>query len=204
MLTFDSSSLTSLSPSDRILFNQFSRGRTTTVPFQCIHHAIHHQSLLNPHSIAIEHPSLSTSITYSKLSSISTSLAHILYSEYNIRPKQRVCIIAKRSIENIIATLAVLKCGAQYVPIDGVNTGYETIDYMVRDSGCDLVLAMRDFVHLGEWDKVLCVEDGIMGAEFGGVKDELDITVDGDHGVYMIYTSGGYSTPTPLNVRNNR
>ena len=68
-----------------------------------------------PEAVAISCGSRSWS--YRELDEASNRLAHLLVA-HGVGPGERVALLLPRSAEAIVAMLAVLKCGAAYVPID--------------------------------------------------------------------------------------
>ena len=77
-------------------------------------------------------------LTYAELDAAANRLAHYLRSK-NIGLEDRVGIMLERGIEMVTAVLAVLKCGAVYVPLDA---GYpaERLAYMIEDASPELIL----------------------------------------------------------------
>ena len=56
-------------------------------------------------------------MTYRELDEAANRLAQLLASQ-GVGPGQRVALVLPRSVEAIVAMLAVVKTGAAYVPID--------------------------------------------------------------------------------------
>ncbi|KPG02253.1 AMP-binding protein, partial [Mycobacteroides immunogenum] len=56
-------------------------------------------------------------VTYRGLDEASNRLAHVLVG-HGAGPGRRVALLFSRSVEAVVAILAVLKTGAAYVPID--------------------------------------------------------------------------------------
>lgn len=103
-----------LSPADRVLFNSFGRGPKIDIPFEYIHQAIEHFVDIQPDAIAAEHEGVT--ITYRQLETSANILANRLIKS-GLQPRQRVCLVVQRSINMIVAILAVLKSGCQYIPL---------------------------------------------------------------------------------------
>ncbi|KAJ3932928.1 MAG: putative nonribosomal peptide synthetase [Lentinula lateritia] len=198
------SSLAHLSSNDQALFNQFSFGPIRTVQTPIIHRAFRQHVIDQPDAIAVEHPSLNESISYRQLDIHSNRLAHHL-RKHNIYPGSRVCILARRSIELVIGILAVLKSGAQYVPLDAVTITDETLQFVLEDSGPSMVLSMADYLDsLPECPvPVVCLENFIQGDDFseGGLSEVQDLSSPSD-GAYCIYTSGTTGRPKGVDVKH--
>ena len=102
----------------------------------CIHHLISKQSVRTPDAPAVRY--LDTSLTYSELEQRSDTLALALVAN-GLTEQQRVGVCVSRSLDMIVALLGVMKAGAIYVPLDP-DYPDERLRYMIKDSGCTLVL----------------------------------------------------------------
>ncbi|KAF9977770.1 hypothetical protein BGZ75_010211, partial [Mortierella antarctica] len=102
----------------------------------CVHALFEQQVKQSPVAIAVEHSD--QSITYAELNITASHLAHQL-SAQGISHGDRVATYLPRSIELIIAQLAILKIGAIYVPIDP-KAPMDRQAFIVSDSGSRLVI----------------------------------------------------------------
>ena len=195
MPIYNQAALSSLSPRDRRFFQQHAAGPSTSVPFDCIHHAFEHHAGLTPYATAVEHASVGQSISYADLDRSANRLANRLRAQ-GIVPGERVCILSRRSIVNVIAILAVLKAGGQYVPLDGATVTDSTLEHVLRDSGAALVLCMDEYMHRIDGVPALCLEDVVRDDEAtdADASKPQDLS-SGRDGIYVIYTSGGFSLP---------
>ena len=73
------------------------------------------------------------SFSYEQLNKKANMLAHYLKDTCNIKPNDIVGIMLNRCPEMIIGLLAILKCGATYLPIDP-EYPKERISYMLENS----------------------------------------------------------------------
>lgn len=73
------------------------------------------------------------SLSYEQLNQKANILANYLRNTYQINPKDIIGIMLNRSPEMIIGLLAILKCGATYLPIDP-EYPEERISYMLKNS----------------------------------------------------------------------
>ncbi|KAK1230650.1 hypothetical protein PQX77_006233 [Marasmius sp. AFHP31] len=184
------SSLSHLSPVDRALFQRFGFGPTRRVEDPIVHHAFERHVQRQPEAIAVEDPSKST-ITYSQLDRQANRLARRLRAQ-GIRPGTRVCIVAKRSIPLVVAILAVLKSGGQYVPLDAVTITDETLQFVLEDSCPRMVLTMEEFSQrIVNNVPTIVLEDAIREDELTNASsDKVEDLSSPSDGVYCIYTSG--------------
>jgi amino acid adenylation domain-containing protein len=155
-----------------------------------------------PDAVAVEHTAFNDSITYAQLEIRANRLARRLRSQ-DIGPGKRVCILARRSVAFVAAILAVLKSGAQYVPLDAATIPPETLKVVLNDAEPSVVLVMDEFAN-----KVLDVpkisleiairDDQLANADASPVEDRSSPT----DGAYCIYTSGTTGKPKGVDVRH--
>ncbi|SCL72255.1 amino acid adenylation domain-containing protein [Micromonospora citrea] len=138
-------------------------------------------------------------LTYAELNAAANRLARTLVAR-GAGPEARVALALPRSVELVVAILAVLKSGAAYVPVD---TGYPAgrIAYLLADSEPALVLAAPETAGL--------VPDGALVLDGPLDGDDTDLT-DADriaplrpgHPAYVLYTSGSTGRPKGVVVEH--
>ncbi|PPB79840.1 condensation domain-containing protein, partial [Mycetohabitans endofungorum] len=82
---------------------------------RCVHQLFEDQVARSPQAIALVHEE--QTLSYAQLNARANRLAHRLI-DLGIRPGQSVATLLERSIDLVVAQLAILKAGAAYVPID--------------------------------------------------------------------------------------
>ncbi|MEM9804743.1 MAG: amino acid adenylation domain-containing protein [Cyanobacteria bacterium P01_D01_bin.56] len=115
---------------------EYGRSFSDRAPTQCIHAAFSHQANQTPDATAIIFNGESTS--YGTLNQRVNQLAHYLQQQVIVSGSPiGVCI--KRSVDMVVALLAILKAGCVYVPLDPV---YPTtrLRYAVEDAGIGWVI----------------------------------------------------------------
>lgn len=196
------SPLAHLSLKDQALFHKLSFGQTRPVQIPVVHHSFQKHALEEPEVVAVEDPSQREFITYRALDVKSNRLARRL-RERSILPGSRVCILARRSIALIVGILAVLKSGAQYVPLDAATITDETLEFVLEDSTPGMVLVMEDYLERVSQrsEPVICLEKSITEDELAGFDsspvEDLSSPLDG---AYCIYTSGTTGTSNFLHL----
>ncbi|MER7466551.1 amino acid adenylation domain-containing protein, partial [Streptomyces sp. NPDC097981] len=116
-------------------------------------------------------------LTYGRLDAWANRLAHALIAQ-GVGPERVVGVALPRSVESVVAVLAVLKAGAAYLPVD---PGYPAarIAFMLEDARPTVV-----------------IDDPSMVAEVGDRPDtDPAVVVDVRHPAYVIYTSGSTGRP---------
>ncbi|HEX8212536.1 MAG TPA: amino acid adenylation domain-containing protein [Longimicrobium sp.] len=131
---------------------------------------------------------------YAELNARANRLAHHLRS-LGVGPETRVAVCAERSVELVVALLAVLKAGGAYVPLDP-DYPAERLAFMAADSAAPLLLAQRRLEGrlAGTGAPVVWLEDALAAA--AGLSDaNPGLPVMPDQLAYVIYTSGSTGRP---------
>jgi len=134
-------------------------------------------------------------LTRRELNLRANRLAHQLIAR-GIGPERRVGIALGRSVEMVVAILAVLKAGGAYVPLD-IDYPSERLAYLIQDSGLALLLSETSVAPL---------QGAVERVDIDALELESQPTHDpepqlhGENLAYVIYTSG--STGRPKGVAN--
>jgi non-ribosomal peptide synthetase component F len=189
----DAGALGKLSPTDQNLFHTFGDGLRIDPPFSLIHSAFESIADSQPLSPAVEHDGIIMS--YREIEEAANILANKLIVK-GLRPRRRVCLVVQRSTFMVIAILAILKCGCQYVPIDGGVIPEHSLRHIFRDTEASFILCLEKF--LNRVQQVACPESCIIALDNAKATD-LDlptmrmrpkVSVESCDGAYIIYTSG--------------
>ncbi|WP_414155508.1 amino acid adenylation domain-containing protein [Pseudomonas sp. BNK-43-a] len=126
---------------------------------------------------------------YGELDQHANRLArHLL--ELGVRPGHRVALLLPRSFDLLASQLAVIKCGAVYVPLDA-NAPAERQAFMLEDSRATLLLTQADQPQVGATRRVELDTLELAAYPAHG----LDIAVDARAAAYIMYTSGSTGLP---------
>ncbi|MBY0291219.1 MAG: amino acid adenylation domain-containing protein [Mycobacteriaceae bacterium] len=140
-----------------------------------------------------------SSLTYRELNDAADQLAHFL-ATHGARPGECVAILFPRSIDAIVAILAILKTGAAYLPIDPAHPEAR-ISFMLSDAAPVAALTTTELrSRLDEYDLL--------------VIDTEDVTLDAqpatalappspDNIAYFIYTSGTTGVPKGVAITHH-
>lgn len=139
-------------------------------------------------------------LSYRALNARANRLAHHLIDS-GVKPGQSVALFLERSLEQVIATLAILKAGAAYVPLD-VDFPQERMVHMLEDAAPHIVLS-HSFV-----SGRLVDAKGIILLNLDELTDELSSQSDSNPAVpsdpdalaYIMYTSGSTGRPKGVEV----
>lgn len=141
-----------------------------------------------------------TSISYSELNIRANRLANWLIAD-GLQPRQNIGVLMDRSIEMVIALLAVLKSGGAYVPLDPTYP-VARLNHMVSDAGLALILCDEHLINFLATDDVPMhiINDASCG------RDETisnpDLPVSSNDLAYLIYTSGSTGMPKGVMVEH--
>ncbi|CAN5532120.1 hypothetical protein BH10ACI2_BH10ACI2_07020 [soil metagenome] len=114
---------------------------TVVVPPVCVHALIEEQAVKRPQAIAVVWND--QSITYGELDQKANQLARYLL-ETGVKPDQIVGVHLTKSIEMIIAVVAVMKAGGAYLPMDP-NYPAERLQFMVSEAGVKVLITQEAF-----------------------------------------------------------
>ncbi len=162
------------------------------------------QATHQPGALAIEGPEPQQSLTYQELEQRANQLAHYLQRQ-GIGAESLVCLCLERSIDLVIAELAILKAGAAYVPLDPTHP-ISRLAYMLQDTRPAVLLTQQhllEIVAAASKDcgvrEVICLDNqsALCWQEETG---ELMPTIELEQLAYVIYTSGSTGQPKGVQV----
>lgn len=169
-------------------WNHTSRDYPLDVP---LHHYFEEQVLRTPDLVAVEFEG--TQLTYQQLNQRANLLALELI-ERGIGPDVLVGVYAVRSLEMVVALLAILKASGAYVPIDPEYPA-DRVAYMLSDAGMPILLttsALEKQLPPHDADVILL---DLFRSNSGAEVANPSHRVDGFNLAYMIYTSGSTGRP---------
>ncbi|MEU3648454.1 non-ribosomal peptide synthase/polyketide synthase [Lentzea sp. NPDC034063] len=136
-------------------------------------------------------------VSFAELNARANRLARVLAGR-GAGPEQIVALVLPRSVDIIVAQLAVLKAGAAFLPVDAAHPA-DRIAFMLDDARPALILTLRDM------DTNLTGGEGVLELDEPGLLSEVDSgdLTDADrtcpllpeHPAYVIYTSGSTGRP---------
>ena len=155
---------------------------------KCVHELFEAQAARTPDAVAIVHED--AQLTYAELNAKANRLAHHLRG-LGVKPDALVAIGLERSIELVLAELAILKCGAAYVPLDQ-NAPIKRQAFMIEDCEAQIVLTAKGQV---------VPEIGVKRVDIdeltptGQASHDPAVPVDSEATAYVMYTSGSTGQP---------
>ncbi|MEU4120384.1 amino acid adenylation domain-containing protein, partial [Kitasatospora sp. NPDC028055] len=142
-------------------------------------------------------------LSYAELNARANRLAHLLISR-GVGPEQLVALVLERSVEMVVALLAVTKAGAAYLPVDPEYPA-DRIAHLLEDGAPALVLATSATAGLTA-APALVLDAPALVEELAGLPDGDPVDADRIHPLraanpaYVIYTSGSTGRPKGVAV----
>ncbi|MEU7004578.1 amino acid adenylation domain-containing protein [Nonomuraea sp. NPDC046570] len=156
-----------------------------------LHELITEQAARTPHSAAVRFDG--DELTYTELDQRANHLAHRL-CELGVGPDTVVGVHLPRSLELMVALLAVLKAGGAYLPLE-LEHPAQRLRGMLSGSAAPVVITASGSTGLSTGDR--CVEIAVdQGTRPTGPQPQ----VGPDNLAYVIYTSGSTGTPKGVQV----
>ena len=152
-----------------------------------------------PDNIAVEFED--EYLTYKQLDEKATNLAKNIKEKYNIKPNDLIGIMTSRSLEMIVAIIAVLKTGGAYIPIDP-NYPSDRIYYMLNSSKAKLLLIQKNLETKMEYRNKVYVDlkDNNL---YQKPKEEIELKSSPENLAYVIFTSGSTGNPKGVMLKQS-
>src|SRR5215217_2386555 len=171
-----------LTASEERLFAQWN---DTSAEFEnvCVHQLIERQALLRPEIVAVQ--SDSTQLRYGEVNARANQLARHLRA-MAVGPESLVGVFLERSVEMVVALLAIHKAGGAYVPLDP-SFPEQRLSFMVQDAGLKVLLTQASLAGVvpPSAASIFVIDD-----EWPGDESDEDVVanVTPENLAYVIYT----------------
>ncbi|QIZ46626.1 non-ribosomal peptide synthetase [Dickeya zeae] len=164
----------------------------TTVPYPAdtpVHRLFEQQVERTPHAVAVIEGE--EQVSYSSLNQRANRLAHVLVAR-GVQPGDFVALLLPRGSALLAATLAILKVGAAYVPLDP-QAPQERVRWVIED--CAARLLISDAHQTLAADVNLPVIDVHSTEVAKASADAVEVHISANAPAYIIYTSGSTGVP---------
>ncbi|MBQ3300606.1 MAG: amino acid adenylation domain-containing protein, partial [Eggerthellaceae bacterium] len=162
---------------------------------RCVHEVF--EELVRAHPDALAVTDGQKSLTYGELNQRANQWAHHL-AEQGVGPDVLVGISVERSLDAIVAIMAVMKAGGGYVPLDS-NYPWQRLAFMLKDSGVRCLLTQKFMEEkLRDSGALLLFLDAPPEAVTRSSRENPQPRARGltfSNTAYMIYTSGSTGEP---------
>ncbi len=146
-----------------------------------------------PDAIAIEFEG--QTLSYQELNERTDRLAGHLQS-MGVGPNRMVGVLVERSIDLVVALLAVLKSGGAYVPLDPLYPR-ERIEFILEDADAPVLITQEDLAGDFVTEASLVLMDQVDTMDPAIYKP---ITLNADDLAYVIFTSGSTGKPKGVQI----
>ncbi len=158
-----------------------------------IHHMIEAQVVKTPNAEAVVFNG--KSLTYEELNQQANQLAYELRSR-GVTPGTFVAVCLNRSVDMVVCTLAILKAGGTYVPLDPTYPA-ERLAYCLQDTAPKIICTDRSVNVPSESIPCLFVDDPTLYTH--PIENLPNLSQSSDL-AYVIYTSGSTGQPKGVMV----
>ena len=156
------------------------------------------QADIAPHALAIV--AGPDAITYGELNSRADRLAlrlHLL----GVMPEVLVALCMDRSLDFVIAALAIMRSGGAYLPLDPVTPGLR-IASILRDSQVSVLItrkALAESLPMGNWSVLAMDSDSSLSNQYSSQSPKAQ-PLKAENLAYVIYTSGSTGEPKGVEI----
>ncbi|WJG11190.1 amino acid adenylation domain-containing protein [Aliiglaciecola sp. LCG003] len=156
-----------------------------------IHRVFEMQARTSPNSIAVRRND--QTISYRTLNSRANHLATNLQTR-GVVPGDVVALWMSRTVEVMVAKMAILKCGAAYLPLDKNNPIKRTKEYLqnanakaiIYDSDINQALTIGRFAINATKEHKLFTDE---------IEENLEVDINQNSKAYVMFTSGSSGKP---------
>jgi amino acid adenylation domain-containing protein len=187
-----------LTAAEEKLFEQWN---DTSAVFEdvCVHQLVERQAGLRPEAVAVE--SDSKQLRYGELNARANQLARHLRA-MGVGPDTWVGVFLERSVDVVVALLAIHKAGGAYVPLDPAFPA-QRLSFMAQDADLKVLLTETTLAHAlppsaasivlvdDDWPKIARESD-----------ENLIPNVTPENLAYAIYTSGSTGNPKGVQIEH--
>ncbi|MCO4881096.1 non-ribosomal peptide synthetase [Paraburkholderia caribensis] len=162
------------------------QGRAQTFEFADVVAAFTHHANATPRQIAVT--DAQRQLSFEELDRVSSRAARALI-EHGASAERAVALCIDRSVDFVVALLAILKAGAMAVPLDPVAPR-ERIEASVAACDARCVIVAANAPQIDSKAPVLSL-DALIGTH----GDAAHVSIAPEQAAYLIYTSGSTGTP---------
>ncbi len=137
-------------------------------------------------------------VLYKNLEERANQLAHYLITQ-GVTQGDYVAVSLPRSIELVVALIAIMKCGAAYLPLDP-NFPVTRLEFMMKDAEADYLITTKEFSSSFKTNVNILITDTIFPNLSKYPLSPPNISVDINELAYIMYTSGSTGKPKGVMV----
>ncbi len=189
--------LSLISDSERQWLAQFNATQTDQAINQCLPQLVEAQVAKTPSAVAVVFEE--SHLTYQELNDRANRLANYLLKQ-GVGTNCLVGLCLERSLDMVVALLAILKTGGAYVPLDPANPP-QRLALMLADSQVSMLVTQESLLaqipdHSAQ---IICLDrdaSQIAGESQGTIQSQVTLS----QRAYVIYTSGSTGKPKGVEI----
>ncbi|MFB5761183.1 amino acid adenylation domain-containing protein [Paenibacillus medicaginis] len=174
-----------------LILNEFSPELPAVNTNEWIHRAFERMAASQPEAIAAVWKG--QSLLYGELNAYANELAHTLLAQ-EAGANAVVAVYMNKSLDTLIAILAILKAGAAYLPIDPEYPP-DRVQFMLESSGSCCVITDAEYGAMVDKTPVLIYSHTERSPGEIAAAGNPNAVVHAGHPAYVIYTSGSTGQP---------
>ncbi|MEV4948952.1 amino acid adenylation domain-containing protein [Streptomyces sp. NPDC053755] len=190
--------LLSAEEADRLLVRYNDTAVPRVLP-GLVHERFAEQARRTPRAVAVRYED--ETLTFAELNARANALAHRLI-EAGARPHGAVGLLLDRTPHLLVAALAVLKCGAAYVPLDP-RLPESRIAMIMEDTGARVLVTQEAYADAAAVARQLDAGIRVLSADTpvpGCRRTDPGVVVGEDALMYVMFTSGSTGRPKGVGV----
>ncbi|MFT5823205.1 MAG: amino acid adenylation domain-containing protein [Crocinitomix sp.] len=150
------------------------------------------QAVKTPNNLALEFGE--QQISYKELNEKCNRLANYLSNNIsNINNEMNIGVMLERSIESVVAMIAIMKTGACYLPVDH-EYPTDRVNYIAEDSHLTHIISRAELTQKHGLDEAVLFDIGTIDLEASNTENPTNKNVLADAS-FIIYTSGSTGKP---------
>lgn len=175
------------------IFNKLNNTKTNYPKDETVNSIFEKNVLKNKEKVALVYKD--KKLSYFELNKKANQLAHELL-KHNINQQETICVLIDKSIEYIIALIAILKVNCVYMSV-GENIPIERAKYMINNSDSKLILTTKEFDRkdISCKEKIYIDLDDENQIYIKNSTSNLNIKNKSTDKIHIIYTSGSTGVP---------
>lgn len=168
----------------------------TNYPNESLHSLIQNQVQTSSNKIALEFKD--TKVSYEALQKQANQIAHY-FTKKGLLPGNFVAVSLPRCPELVPVLLAIMQCGAAYIPLDP-SYPQSRLEFMLEDSDAKFLVTTSSLTNAFPNEIVKFKIEDVISSIDPNATEPLNISINQESIAYILYTSGSTGKPKGVSV----